>query len=78
MNNLITPEMIVAWANFFGNTSIDDIPGICGSLTDAAEGKGTLPAELFDAVETRDLFKPIRSAYFAALGQDEPEYPEVQ
>ena len=70
----VTPEMIVAWGNHFGSKSIDDVPGIVGSLYGLAEGLGELPAELVDAEATRDMFAKLRSRFYASKGVAEPPY----
>ena len=70
----INAEMIVAWGKHFNNLSIDDVPGIMGSITDAMEGKGTLPAKLING---NPIFVPVQEAYYKALGKEVPETEKV-
>lgn len=58
----------------FGRSNAD---GIRLALEAWCRGEGTLDARLTDSPETRDLFAPVRNAYFTALGQPEPEYSNV-
>jgi len=78
MNNFeVTPEMITVWGNHFGAKSIDDVPGIIGSMNALSQGMGELPAALFDAEATRDMFAKLRSLYFSAQGKAEPAYSVI-
>lgn len=77
--SVITLDMIELFAKFNG-ISLEDgsqFAGVKGTLLDWEAGRGTLAAELVDAPSLRDTFKPLREAYFKALGKDVPEYSNV-
>lgn len=68
------------FARFHG-ISLEDgsqYPGVIGSLKAMEAGKGTLNAHLVDAPSLREVFRPLREAYFKALGQEVPEYSNVE
>lgn len=76
--SLVTEEMIAAYAKHYGWENNDDQrPGIIGAIEASAKGEGELDANLYDAEATRELFAPVRSAYFKAKGVEEPGYSQV-
>lgn len=78
--SVITLDMIKFFAAYEG-TSLEDgtqFPGVIGSLTNWENGQGELNANLVDAPSLRDTFAPLREAYFAAKGQEAPEYSNVE
>ncbi len=77
--SVITLDMIQSFASFFG-TSLEDgsqYPGVVGSLKEWEQGEGELKAELTDAEATREVFAPLRSAYFKAKGVEEPALSQI-
>lgn len=61
-------------------TSLEDgtqYPGVVGALSGWENGRGQLDADLVDAPSLREIFKPLREAYFKALGKDVPAYSNV-
>lgn len=77
-----TEEMIQAYAEHFKIDLTDGSqrPGVEGSLIDVANGKsaGNKMAPLLDSPETREVFAPLREAFFYALGYTEmPAYSNV-
>lgn len=79
--SVITERMIELWCKYF-ETANDDTqrPGVIGSLVQISEGRshGTPIANLLDAPSLREDFKPLRAAFFAALGFSEPAYSNVE
>lgn len=77
--SVITDAMVEAYAAFYG-TSLEDgsqVPGVVGALEAFEAGNDELPAMLFDARATRDIFAPLREKYFAAHGLNNVPYSNV-
>lgn len=77
--SIVSFDMIEKFAAHYG-TSIEDgteIPGIVGTLRGWEAGVGELDASLVDAEATREVFAPLRKAYFAAKGVEEPPVSQV-
>lgn len=78
--SVITNDMVEAYARFH-DISLEDgsqYPGVLGSLKAWEAGVGELNAHIVDAPSLRDIFKPLRDAYFAAKGVEVPEYSKVE
>lgn len=68
------------FAKFHG-ISLEDgsqYPGVLGSLKAWEAGNGVLNANLVDAPSLREIFRPLREAYFKAQGHEVPEYSNVE
>lgn len=69
-NSVVSPEMVAAFVAKFGVSE----EAALGSLRDWEQGRGELDAELVDG-EAKELFAPLRAAYFAAKEAPAPEAP---
>lgn len=76
--SIVTKEMVEAYAKQYGIDLSDGTqkPGVIGALEDWVAGRGEMNAFLTDAVVTRELFAPIREAYFRAHGVEMPPYSQ--
>lgn len=77
--SVITLDMVKMFA-LFHNVSLEDgsqFPGVVGTLGMWEKGMGELNANLVDAPSLREVFKPLRDAYFTAQNQPIPEYSNV-
>lgn len=66
MNDMITPKMIDAYLlchRLESNESTRE--GAVQAIEAYIRGEGVMDARLTDSPETRDLFNPVRNAYFA-------------
>jgi hypothetical protein len=81
-NSIVSPEMVVAFVARFGLSE----EAALGALRDWEQGRGELDAELVDGEATKELFAPLRAAYFAsrelpaveeAPVQEEPVEPQA-
>jgi len=77
-----TEEMIQEFGKFFKIDANDESqrPGIIGSLNGISTGhsSGNGMAYLLDSPETREIFAPLREAFFKALGYTEmPPFSNV-
>lgn len=77
--SVVTEEMIRAYAEHFEIDLEDGTQrdGVLGTLRLLEKGQGWLPAKLFDRELTRGVFATLRTAYFTALGREEPGYSAV-
>lgn len=76
----VSQEMVDLYAKRFRIDPVANQPGILGSIIGWIGGKGELDAHLTDTEEGRAVgFDKVRTAYFKALGQEEPtEMSKVQ
>ena len=72
--SVITEEMVVTYQNKYPDVNRDMV---ISTLLGFESGTGELPADIFDGQDTRSTFQPLRKAYFAAKGMEEPEYSKV-
>ena len=75
----ITQAMIEAYAKHH-NIDLTDgsqVPGVIGTLNTWADGQGELDATLVDSAEYAELFAPLRTAYFAAHGVENPPLSRI-
>lgn len=71
----MTEAMVERWlAIYSGSTRVTAI----GTLLNFAEGRGELPAHVFDAVEHRDIFTGLRDVYFRQKGMNPPPFSVVE
>ena len=75
-NSVVTKEMVQAFAHYH-MLAETDLEGVVGTLVGFEQGKGELDAWLFDAPMYREHFAPLRKAYFAAKGLEEPVYSKL-
>lgn len=76
----VTEEMVSLYADRFAEENVEsNQAGLVGSIGSWIKGTGTPDAYLTDSPETRDVFAPVRKAYFATKGQnsDEVEFSKV-
>lgn len=76
----VSQEMVDLYAKRFRVDPVANREGILGSIVGWINGQGTLDAHLTDTEEGRAVgFDKVRTAYFKALGQEEPsEMSKVQ
>lgn len=73
--SVVTEAMVERWmAIYEGETR----PTTIGTLLNFAEGRGELPAHVFDAVEHRDVFSSLRDVYFRQKGVNPPPFSNVE
>lgn len=73
--SVVTEAMVERWiAIYEGETR----PTTIGTLLNFAEGRGELPAHVFDAPEHRDVFSALRDVYFRQKGMNPPPFSNVE
>lgn len=73
--SVVTEAMVERWlAIYTEDTRVTAI----GTLLNFAEGRGELPAHVFDAVEHRDVFTGLRDVYFRQKGMNPPPFSNVE
>lgn len=71
---MVTQEMIEALAKIQGvNPDVAE-----GTLTMWSQGQGELDADIVEKMGYRELFAPVREAYFAAHASPVPAYMEPE
>ena len=74
-DSLVTEEMVERWLAIYpGDNRITTI----GTLLNFEQGRGELPAHVFDAVEHREIFAPLRDVYFRQKGMNPPPFSNVE
>lgn len=76
----ITSEMVRLYAKRFAEENVEsNQAGFVGAIGGWIEGRGPLDSYLTDSPETRDVFAPVRKAYFAKHGKnsDDVEFSKV-
>lgn len=67
----VTSEMVRLFAKRHAEENVEsNQAGFIGSIGAWIKGTGTPDAYLTDSPETRDVFAPVRKAYFATKGQN--------
>ncbi len=70
----VTEEMVSLYADRFAEENVEsNQAGLVGSIGAWITGTGTPDSYLTDSPETRDVFAPVRKAYFATKGQNSDE-----
>lgn len=73
----ITKDMVLLYGQRYKIDPEAMQPGILGDLAAWCMGRGELDAILCDSKESREMFAPIRAAYFKSVGKPEPEFSNV-
>ena len=74
----ITQAMVDQYAHRYRISPIDNRDAIVGSISMWCQGQGEMDAYLTDSPEMRDLFAPVRAAFFKSLGATEqPAFSNV-
>ena len=72
----VTQEMVDLFAKR-NNVDVKEnhgsnLPGVVATIGGWVEGRGELDSALTESEEGRVVFAPVRTAYFKALGHEEP------
>ncbi len=73
--SVVTEAMVERWMAIYQG---EKRPTTIGTLLNFAEGRGELPAHVFDAPEHRDVFSGLRDVYFRQKGQNPPPFSNVE
>lgn len=79
--SVVTSALVDAACAYYELTAPDQRDGVAGTLLMWEKGEGELDAYLVDAESRRELFKPLRAAYFTKRGDtaqaENPTYSNV-
>lgn len=73
--SVVTSAMVDRWLSIYTD---DNRVTAIGTLVGFSEGRGELPAHVFDAPEHREIFSELRDVYFRQKGVNPPPYSVVE